>query len=407
MDKSKLANENYRLLFISMIISTFGSFMFFVAIQIKIFTEKSAYDLFLSILAYTIPAILLIPFIIRYTYRVSKRKILLLCSFLRLFFSIYLFFHHSFYEIYFSIFMLSLISGIAFIAQKTMLRALVDDHKTLVIRNSWLSSVEMLAEILGGVIGSLAILFINFEGVVIFLSVCLLLSTFLIFQIGEITSDAFHTPLFKAYEDVFRIIVNDRLLLIQIIFFCVFQSFGSILYGFLIAFVSSNFQNIPYAYSLFLLVAGFGAVIGAKFVSIFSRLYSNNNLKLMYDFSFYLGSLIYIAFSYVKIILLSIVIYFLYSVIVSILKNAHQGFLYSKFPLNLQEPAWSVLNIFWHLTILVSALFGGLLIDRFGINWVLQNGAYVALTSIFLFSLTMFFNRKVTNQEARFETDAS
>ena len=229
MDRTTIASQNYRLLFISMIVSTFSSFMFFAAIQIEIFAAKSAYNLFLSILSYTIPSVFIVPFIIKYTYRVSKKKILLLCSFLRLFFSIYLFFYHNFYEIYFSIFMLSLVSSVAFIAQKTMLRALSDDHKTLAIRNSWLSSVEMFAEILGGVIGSLAIFFINFEGVIIFLCICLFFSTLLIFQISEITSDAFEASLVEVYADVYRIIINDRTLFIQIIFFCVLMTLSTIL----------------------------------------------------------------------------------------------------------------------------------------------------------------------------------
>lgn len=407
MDRTTIASQNYRLLFISMIISTFSSFMFFAAIQIEIFTDKSAYNLFLSILSYTIPSVFIVPFIIKYTYRVSKKKILLLCSFLRLFFSIYLFFYHNFYEIYFSIFILSLVSSVAFIAQKTMLRALSDDHKTLAIRNSWLSSVEMFAEIFGGVIGSLAIFFINFEGVIIFLCICLLLSTLLIFQIDEITSDAFEAPLVEAYADVYKIIINDRKLLIQIVFFCVTMALSTILYGFLIAFVSSNFHNIPYAYSFFLLVAGLGAVVGAKVMSIFLRLGKKNNLNFVYKLSFCLGSLIYTVFSYVQIIFLGLVVWFLYTMIFSILKNAHQGFIYSKFPLNLQEPAWGILNIFWHLTILISALCGGILIDMHGINWVLQNGAFISLASILLFGCVLLFNKKVSTREALFDSDAT
>lgn len=397
--KEIIANKNYRLLFISMIISTFGSFMFFVAIQIKIFNEGSAYDLFLSILSYTVPSVFITPLIIKYTYKIKKREVLLFCSLLRLFFSIYLFFNHNIYEIYFSVFIFSLISSIAFIAQKTMLRALVDDHKVLVVKNSWLSSTEIFAEISGGIAGSLVILFINFEGVVAFLCSCLLLSTFLIFQIYEIKSDAFETPLIEAYKNVLKIITHDILLLIQVIFFCVFQAFSSILYGFLIVFVNSNFQNVVYAYSLFLLAAGLGSVTGAKIVAVLSQVNSRNNLKSMYEFSFYFGSVVYILFSFVKIIFFSISIYFIYSMIVSVLKNAHQGFIYSKFPLDLQEPAWGILNIFWHLTILFSSLFGGILIDKYGIDWVLQKGTYLALVSIFLFSLINFFNQKnVTNR---------
>lgn len=402
MITSNDANKNYRIFFISMVVSTFGSFMFFAAIQIKIFTENSAYYLFLSILAYTIPSIFIIPFIIKYTYKASKRNILIFCSLLRLIFSVYLFFNHSINEIFICIFILSLISGVSFIAQKTILYALVNDYGTLVVKNSWLSSSEVFAEILGAVVGSIFILLMGFEGVVIILTGCLTLSTLLIFRISGTVSDAYEIPLMEAYKDVIKIIRHDRPLLVQIVFFCNFMAFGTLLYGFLIAFVSHNFQITPYTYSFFLLAAGIGAVLGAKLVSYITDGNIDKKLKVLFEYSFLVGAVLYILFSHIYILFLNILIYFLYSLTISILKNVHQGFVYSKFPTNLQEPAWGILNIFWHLTILISSLFSGMLIDLYGINWVLNKGSYLAAASIILFSLEKIYNRKYLNSKETF-----
>lgn len=371
--------------------------MFFAAIQIKVFSEYSAYELFLSIFAYTVPSVFIIPFIIRYTYGLQKRTVLIICSFLRLFFSLYLLFNNSIYDIYTCIFILSLISGISFIAQKTMLRAMVEDDQTLVVKNSWFSSTEMFAEILGGVMGSFLIFLVNFESVVVILCVCLLFSTFIIFKISNILSDSYETPLLGAYKDVLRIIAHERILLTQIIFFCVFMVFGALLYGFLIAFVLSNFESISYAYTYYLLSAGVGAITGAKLVSFVIRGNLGKKLFTLFNSSFVLCAGSYVLFSTVRGFFVSLLVYFMYSLMVSILKNVHQGFVYSKFHLKLQEPAWGVLNIFWHLTILVSSFFGGILVDLYGINWVLNKGAYLAVSSVLLLGVVTVYNHKVVN----------
>lgn len=370
-------NTNYRLLFFSQLFSTFGAFLFFVAIEIKIFTDNSAFELFLSTLSFTIPPIFLVPLVIRYTYTINKRCVILSCYYLRLITAIYLVFFHNLMEIYVAIFSLSFFSGLSFVAQKTFLQALITDSQVLAIKNGWLSSMELGMEIIGGILGSLIVFYISFESSITIMCLTLSISTVLVIRMLSVPNDSFETPFSGAYHEVLKIIYSQKELLWQITFFCLYMIFCSILFGFLIVFVFENFWDSRKTYTIFLLFSGTGIILGAWIISKFFQENMAERIRKFYFYSFLVCAASYIFFSFSRIFLLSIGLFFLFSTSGAILKHSHQAYVYQSFPSDLQEPAWGILNIIWHLMILITSLPAAIFIDSHGINWLLQTSSFL------------------------------
>lgn len=286
------------------------------------------------------------------------------------------FYSHSFVAIFIAMFMVGLIEQFLRVS-KTTLDALLVAKSERMIFNSKKTLLNNMALVSGPALGGLMAAYFSFSTVLLLLSVLSLLPILFLYGLNPTQYNVTLVP--EQEPKTINFIKSFRLIFVQKDVLTLLVAYSSVVVilemqtPLIFPFVHEQFLGGAKMAGIFFSIAGFGGILGSL---LFMKVKVKNEVKAIVFF-FILDAFLFLAFTYSKYIVLSMVIFAFLGIVGAVTTILVETRVQNELSENLRPFAFSVMHFSGGAFGGCAAVLAGMFADVIGAVKVLQYSAYI------------------------------